>query len=94
MTTMEFVVHKHEDRILDVEFTGERRTVLQVLKEQLLEDDKVESSTVLQDHPILDEPRLVVRTGEGRRPATALKKAAQGLRKELDDFEDELLDAL
>lgn len=94
MTDMEFVIHEQDDRVLDIEFTGERRTVLQVLKERILEDDKVEISTVLQDHPILDEPRLVIRTGEGRRAATALKKAAQSLRKDLDAFEDELLDAL
>lgn len=91
---MEFVIHKDEDRLVDIEFTGERRTILQVLKERALEDDKVEVSTVLQDHPILDEPRLVIRTGEGRRAPTALKKAAQSLRKDFDAFEDELLDAL
>lgn len=94
MTEMEFVVHEAEDRLLDIEFTGERRTVIEVLREQLLKDDKVEASTAIQDHPVLDEPRLVVRTGEGRRPETALKNAAKALREEYDAFEDELLDAL
>lgn len=91
---MEFTIHKHEDRLLDIEFTSERRTVLQVLKERMLEDDNVETVTVLQEHPVLDEPRLSIRTGEGRRPATALKQAARSLRKDYDSFEDELLDAL
>lgn len=94
MSDLEFVVHRQEDRLLEIEFTGERRTVPQVLKERLLDDDKVEISTVLQDHPILDEPRLVIRTNEGRRPETALKKAAQSLRKDYDAFEDALLDEL
>lgn len=94
MSDIDFVVREHEDRLLDLEFTGERRTVLQVLKERVLDDDKVETATVLQDHPVLDEPRLVVRTGEGRRPATAVKNAAKSLRKDYDAFEDELLDAL
>lgn len=91
---MEFVVHKQEQRLLDLEFTGESRTVLQLLKERLLEDDKVETSTVIQDHPVLDEPRLVVRTGEGRRPETALKNAADDLRDHLEAFEDDLLEEL
>lgn len=91
---MEFVVHKKEKRLLDLEFTGESRTVLQLLKERILDDDKVETSTVLQEHPVLDEPRLVIRTGEGRRPETALKQAADSLRKDLDTFEDELLEEL
>lgn len=91
---MEFVVHKQEKRLLDLEFTGESQTVLQLLKERVLDDDKVETSTVIQDHPVLDEPRLVVRTGEGRRPETALKNAAKGLRDDLDTFEDQLLDEL
>lgn len=91
---MEFVVHKQEERLLDLEFTGESRTILQLLKERVLEDDKVETSTVLQDHPVLDEPRLVVRTGEGRRPETALKQAAKSLRKDLDAFEDDIIEEL
>lgn len=91
---MDFVVHKQEKRVLDLEFTGESRTVLQLLKERILEDDKVETSTVIQDHPVLDEPRLVVRTGEGRRPETALKKAAKGLRGDFDAFEDDLIEEL
>lgn len=91
---MDFVVHKQEDRLLDLEFTGESRTVLQLLKERIVEDEKVETSTVIQDHPVLDEPRLVVRTGEGRRPETALKNAAQELRGDFDNFEDELLEEL
>jgi DNA-directed RNA polymerase subunit L len=91
---MDFVVHKQEDRLLDLEFTGESRTVLQLLKERILEDDKVETSTVIQDHPVLDEPRLVVRTGEGRRPETALKNTAKDLREDFDNFEDELIEEL
>lgn len=91
---MEFIVHNQEDRLLDIEFTGERRTLLEVIRERLLEDDKVETSTVLQDHPVLDEPRLIIRTAKGRRPETALKKAAQSLRKDYDDLEDQVLEGL
>lgn len=91
---MDFVVHKQEKRLLDIEFSGESRTVLQLLKDKILEDDKVETSTVIQDHPVLDEPRLVVRTGEGRRPETALKTAAKELRADFDSFEDDLLEEL
>lgn len=91
---MDFIVHKHDDRILDLECTGERRTVLMLLKERLLMDDKVESATVIQDHPVLDEPRILVRTEKGRRPETAVKNAAGAVRKDLDELEDLVLDAL
>jgi DNA-directed RNA polymerase subunit L len=88
------VVRKQEDRLLDLEFTDEKRTALQLLKERVLEDDKVETSTVLQDHPVLDDPRLSIRTGKGRRPETALKNAAQSLREDLDELEGEIVEAL
>lgn len=89
---MEFIVHKQETRLLDLEFTGQSRTILELLKEEVLEDDKVETATIIQDHPVLDEPRLVVRTGEGRRPETALKQAASTLREDLDSLDDGLLE--
>lgn len=94
MTDDDFIVHAHDNRFLDLEFTGERRTVLLVIKERLLDDEKVDTATVLQDHPILDEPRLITRTKEGRRPETAVKNAVKSLRKDYDTFEDKLLDAL
>jgi DNA-directed RNA polymerase subunit L len=91
---MDFVVHKQEERLLDLEFTGESRTVLQVLKERILADDQDATPPVSQAHPVHDAPRLVVRTGEGRRPETALKQAAKDLRGDFDSFEDDLLEEL
>jgi len=94
VTDIDFEVQEHSDRLLELQFTGERRTVPQALKERLLEDDQVETSTVLQDHPVLDEPQLVIRTAEGRRPETALKQAAKSLGEDYDELEDAFLDQL
>ena len=90
---MEFNVRTHEDGVLDIEFIDERTTVPNLLKERLLEDDKVVTATVLTDHPVLANPRLVIRSSDGK-PEAALKRAAATLRKELDGLEDAFLKAI
>lgn len=90
---MELAVRNQKDDEIDIEFKEERKTVLHLLKERLLEDDTVVTATVLSDHPQLGHPRLVVRTS-GAKPETAIKKAAQSLRKDLDGLEDAFLAAL
>lgn len=90
---MDINVRSHEGDKLDIEFVGERKTVLYLLKEHLLADDKVTTATVLTDHPQLGHPRLIVRTNSGK-PETSLKRAASASRKAIDGLEDAFLDAI
>lgn len=90
---MEFIVRAQEADYLDVEFVGERVTLLNLLKERLLVDSKVVTATVVTDHPVLANPRIVVRT-DGADPVGVLKRVAGELRQELDAFEDGFLKAL
>ncbi|MDX1610830.1 MAG: RpoL/Rpb11 RNA polymerase subunit family protein [Candidatus Thermoplasmatota archaeon] len=87
---MQFDVRTHSKDTLDIGFVGERKTVLYMLKERLLMDDKVETANVLSDHPVLGDPRLVVQTSSGK-PETAVKRAVKAARKELDELEDAFL---
>ena len=90
---MELKVVNRTEKSLEVEFVGERDTLLNLLKVRLLQDPKVEVATYVTEHPILAHPRLVLHVKSGR-PEAALKSAAAGLRKELDGFEDAFLKAL
>lgn len=90
---MDLTVRTHEKGKLDIEFIDERKTVLYLIKERLLEEDNVETATVHTDHPQLGHPRMVVHTSSGK-PETALRKAAAAARKDLDELEDAFLAGL
>ena len=90
---MELKLRNKTDKTIDIEFVGERETLLNVLKVRLLSDPKVETATFVTEHPTLAHPRLVVYMRSGR-PEPAIKAAAAALRKELDGLEDAFLKAL
>ena len=85
------VIQKGE-KAIEVELVGENETLLNLLKQRLLQQPDVESASYLVGHPLLDQPRLVLHMRKGK-PEAALKAAAKELREELDKFETEFLKA-
>ncbi len=78
------------DTSIEIEFPGENDTLLNLLKQKLLRDEKVTVATYIIGHPILDRPRLFVEVKSGK-PDQIVKNAAKELRAELDEFETLLL---
>lgn len=77
---------------LELEVIGENDTLLNLLKQKLLEDPSVETATYVMGHPYLDNPLFVVETKTGK-PDAALKTAAKDLRQQFDEFETLLVRA-
>ncbi len=63
---------------LEVEVAGGTETILEPLKQALLEDDTVDVATYVLGHPLLDKPKLFVRVKTGK-PQAALKKASKAI---------------
>jgi DNA-directed RNA polymerase subunit L len=77
---------------LEIEFIGENDTLLNLLKQKLLQDPSVETATYVMGHPYLDNPTFFVETKSGK-PEQALKNAAKELRAQFDEFETLLVRA-
>lgn len=89
---MELRLKTKTDKRVEIEFIGENDTLLNLLKQQLLADDGVETATYIMGHPYLDNPLFIVETKSGKADA-ALKNAAKELRQQFDEFETLLVRA-
>lgn len=77
---------------MEIECIGENDTLLNLLKQKLLEDPTVETATYIMGHPYLDNPHFILETKSGK-PDVALKSAAKELRAQFDEFETLLVNA-
>ena len=84
---MELKKIKEDSNFLQLEVAGETATFLNLLKEVLYEDKNVKSAAFAEVHPLLNKPQIIVRTEKGK-PETALKEAAERIKKMAEDFED------
>jgi DNA-directed RNA polymerase subunit L len=89
---MEIVVVKSEKDYLEIEIKGEEYGLVNMLKELLLEDGKVEFAAFRMDHPQAASPVLMIRTSDGS-PLSALKSAVKRLKKQATDFKDAVKEA-
>lgn len=89
---MEIRLINKTDNKLEIEVIGENDTLLNLLKQRLLEDASVETASYIIGHPNLDNPRFIVHMKKGK-PDAALKNAAKELRGQFDEFETLLVRA-
>lgn len=82
---MELKVVEHDGKKLVLEIPGETVTMTNVLREELWEDKNVKESAHMKEHPYLANPKVLVETSRGY-PQTALKKAANRIIKQTEDF--------
>lgn len=78
------LLNKTKDTI-EIEIAGEDETLLYPLQQRLVQDESVEYATYIMGHPLLDQPKLVVKVQEGK-PQNALKRAAKALANENKEF--------
>lgn len=81
---MEVKILAKEKDFIEVELQGLNETILEPLKQKLLQDENVVQATYQMGHPMLARPRLKVRVKEGK-PHAALKKAAKAIAAEFRD---------
>lgn len=89
---MELRTLTQDDTTVEIEVDGEDDTILNLVKQQLLQDDDVEVATYLRGHPRLDKPTLKVEVTSGD-PVAKIEDAVSELRQEFDDLESAFLDA-
>ena len=89
---MELRLVSKTDKKMEIEFIGENDTLLNLLKQRLLEDAAVETATYIMGHPYLDNPLFVLEMKNGKAEA-ALKNAAKDLRQQFDELETLLVRA-
>ncbi|MBI4393387.1 MAG: hypothetical protein HY556_06290 [Euryarchaeota archaeon] len=87
---MELKVIERTDKAIEFELPGENETLLNLLKQKLLENDKIVTATYIIGHPLLDKPRLFVEARSGK-AETHVKAAVKALREDLDSLEDAVL---
>jgi DNA-directed RNA polymerase subunit L len=74
-----------EKNMLQIEVGGESHTFMNVLKEELYEDKNVMSAAYMFDHPLVSDPKVIVRTKTAS-PKKALQEAATRISKQAKDF--------
>ncbi len=80
------LVSKSKDS-MEIEIVGEDETLLYPLQQKLLEDKAVVFATYDKGHPLLDNPKLIVKVKEGK-PQAALKRAAKALANDYKKFRE------
>lgn len=85
---MQLEVLRAEDNLLEVNLLGEDHTFANLLRRALREDDHVVHAAYKVGHPLLDKarPTLLVKTNGEETPKEALKKAAERIKAQINEF--------
>jgi len=77
---------KQEGKYMEMEFSGEGHTLLNLLQDSLLEDSNVEMAGYSKPHPLMDRSKLFIRLRRGERHLDTIKKAVANADGKLDEF--------
>jgi len=82
---VELKVHAKNDKYWEVEFIGEDRSIPNMIVEALHENSDVEFAACVTEHPVVGNPKIVVRT-KSRTAKNAMEKAADKVDDEVKEF--------
>ncbi len=83
---MKINIAKQEGKYMEIEFSGEGHTLLNLLQDSLLEDKNVEMAGYSKPHPLMDRRMLFIRLKRGQRHLDAVRKAVVKADGKLDEF--------
>ncbi len=86
------IIEKTEDQII-IEFVGEGHTILNLLRTELLADERVEIATYDTKFPIMDNPVFRLKTNDAD-PVVVLREAAARIIGQCDEFSSEFAEAV
>jgi len=89
MRVMEIKVIKDRAKELELEIIGEDSTILNPIKEKLLERENVVYAEYSIEHPILSNPKLYIKT-KNANPKDELKAVLKELQKEFKSFREQI----
>jgi DNA-directed RNA polymerase subunit L len=91
---MELRILSQSKNELEVEVLGENETLLNPIKQALLQDKDVDFAEYIIEHPMLSVPKIFLRTKGSVKPETVLKRTIKSVIGEFDAFEDAFVKAL
>jgi DNA-directed RNA polymerase subunit L len=83
---MKLNIIKQEGDTLEIEFSGEGHTLLNLIQSNLLEDRNVEMAGYTKPHPLMDRSRLFIKLKKENNQLENLKKASLNAKSKLDEF--------
>jgi len=86
---MEVKVLNEKAKELEIEVDDKNETILNPLKEKLLQYSSVNYVECTKEHPILGKPRIYIKVNDGK-PRDMLIKALKDLQKELKGFREQI----
>lgn len=87
---MELELVKRDERTLVIKVVGEDHTLCNLLRKTLYEDEHVVAASYAIEHPLIEPPKVYVKTEKGKTPERALRDAAELVVKRLDELHDQL----
>ena len=84
---MKLNVLSKTDNELEIEVHGENETLLNPIKQALLNDKDVDFAEYIIEHPSLSVPKIFIRTKGKAKPDVVLKRTIKALVAEFDEFE-------
>jgi DNA-directed RNA polymerase subunit L len=83
---MKINITKREPGYIEMDFSGEGHTLLNLLQSSLIENKDVEMAGYSKPHPLMDRSRLFLKLKKGDDLLGVIKKAASNADGKLDDF--------
>jgi DNA-directed RNA polymerase subunit L len=77
---------RQEGEYMELEFSGEGHTLLNLLQSSLLEDPEVEMAGYSKPHPLMDRAKLFIKLRKGEGHLEAVRRAAEAAGGKLDEF--------
>jgi DNA-directed RNA polymerase subunit L len=85
---MKINITKREKGYVEMDFSGESHTFLNLLQSSLLKNKNVEMAGYSKPHPLMDRSRLFIKLKRGDNILEIVKRAAGEAEGELDEFLD------
>ena len=83
---MKINITKREKGYIELDFSGEGHTLLNILQSSLIEEKNVEMAGYSKPHPLMDRSRLFIKLKRGDDVLGVMKKAAIKADGKLDEF--------
>ena len=74
---MRINIVKQEGGYMELDFSGEGHTMLNLLQSSLLEDPEVEMAGYSKPHPLMDRSKLFIKLRKGEGHLDAVRRAAE-----------------
>jgi DNA-directed RNA polymerase subunit L len=79
-------IAKSEGEYMEMEFSGEGHTLLNLLQSSLLEDPEVEMAGYSMPHPLMDRGKMFIKLRKGDKHLEAVRRAVAAAGGKLDEF--------